>query len=106
MQCSFHLSFHLVHKGSSILTRPFTKDIFVPMNTQIILKRSKNNRIRNGHPWIYGNEIEEVKNRNDDGEKNAGEIVEVKENNGKFLGCGYYNPQSQIAVRLLTRTQG
>ncbi|HYV90248.1 MAG TPA: class I SAM-dependent rRNA methyltransferase [Chitinophagales bacterium] len=73
------------------------------MKTEIILKRSKNLRIASGHPWIYGNEIDRVKS---DGESEGGTIVDVKDDRGKFVGRGYFNPKSQIVVRLLSRIQG
>ena len=55
-------------------------------------------RIANGHPWIFTNEVEKV-----EGSPAPGDIVEVYFGDGKFAGKGYYNPQSQIIVRLLTR---
>src|SRR5438105_4699734 len=55
-------------------------------------------RIANGHPWIYGNEIEKIS-----GEVKAGDIVDVFYADGSFAGRGYINLQSQITVRLLTR---
>ncbi len=65
---------------------------------QIYLKRKISNRIGNGHPWIFNNEIEKI-----DGEIKGGEIVEVFTHDKKFVGKGYINPKSQILVRLLTR---
>jgi 23S rRNA (cytosine1962-C5)-methyltransferase len=65
---------------------------------QIILRSGRDKRIRNGHLWVYQGEIGiigiEVK---------SGDVVEVLDNRGRFLGLGYYNQASQIAVRLLTR---
>ena len=52
----------------------------------------------NGHPWIFNNEVDKV-----DSEARSGDIVEVFSHDNKFVGKGYYNPQSQIVVRLLTR---
>jgi len=72
------------------------------MNTEIILKRGKHPRIANGHPWIYGNEIDRIKS---EGENEAGAIVDVIDDRGKFVGLGYFNPKSQIAVRLLSRNR-
>src|SRR5258705_12267488 len=69
-------------------------------SSQVILRKGKHQRILNGHPWIYGNQIEKVK-----GEPEHGEIVEVLDGRDKFIGKGYYNPKSQIAVRLLTRNR-
>lgn len=55
-------------------------------------------RIANGHPWIFGNEIEKI-----NGNPKGGDIVDVLYADGSFAGRGYINPQSQITVRLLTR---
>ena len=55
-------------------------------------------RIANGHPWIYNNEVASIA-----GDAKPGEIVEVYYADNKFAGRGYFNPQSQILVRLLTR---
>lgn len=67
-----------------------------PMH-KIHLKRKIAPRIAAGHPWIFANEVETV-----EGSPAAGSIVEVYFHDGKFAGQGYYNPQSQILVRLLT----
>ena len=55
-------------------------------------------RVANGHPWIFGNEINNI-----EGAVTAGDIAEVYTHDKKFMGKGYLNPQSQIQVRLLTR---
>ena len=65
---------------------------------KVFLKRKIAQRIANGHPWIFNNEIEKV-----EGEANGGETVEVFTHDHKFIGKGYINPKSQILVRLLTR---
>jgi 23S rRNA (cytosine1962-C5)-methyltransferase len=64
---------------------------------KVHLKRKIANRIANGHPWIFANEVEKV-----EGNPGAGAIVEVYFHDGKFVGKGYFNQQSQIIVRLLT----
>ena len=64
----------------------------------VSLKRKIGHRVLNGHPWIFGNEIQEIK-----GDFLPGDTVVVETHDGKFLGKGYINPQSQIVVRLLTR---
>ena len=65
---------------------------------KIILKRKIATRIVNGHPWIFTNEVERI-----EGTPLPGSIVEVYYHNGKFAGKGYFNQQSQIIIRLLTR---
>ena len=66
--------------------------------TSVFLKRKIANRIFNGHPWIFANEVEKVT-----GDVQAGEIVDVFYADQKYCGRGYINPKSQILVRLLTR---
>ena len=66
--------------------------------TKVYLRKKIAPRISNGHPWVYGNEVEKI-----EGPVEGGEIVEVYYGDGKFAGKGYINPKSQILVRLLTR---
>ena len=66
----------------------------------VILKKGIGNRIENGHPWVFASEIDRV-----DEAIQPGEIVSVFAAGRKFLGRGYFNPRSQITVRLLTRNE-
>ena len=66
--------------------------------TKVYLKRKISRRVENGHPWIFGNEVDKV-----EGDTAGGSTVEVYTYDKKFVGKGYINLQSQIAVRLLTR---
>lgn len=68
---------------------------------KVHLKRKIQSRIANGHPWIFANEVEKV-----EGTPEPGAIVEVYYHDGKLVGKGYFNQQSQIMVRLLTRERG
>jgi 23S rRNA (cytosine1962-C5)-methyltransferase len=65
---------------------------------KVILKRKISPRVIEGHPWVFANEIE-----NAGTEMAGGEIAEVFTHDKKYIGKGYCNPKSQIAVRLLTR---
>jgi 23S rRNA (cytosine1962-C5)-methyltransferase len=64
---------------------------------KVHLKKKIASRIANGHPWIFANEVEKI-----EGDPGAGAIVDVHFHDGKFVGKGYFNQQSQIIVRLLT----
>lgn len=64
----------------------------------MFLKRKISQRVWNGHPWIFGNEVDKV-----EGEPEDGSIVTVYTHDRKFVGKGYINSRSQIMVRLLTR---
>lgn len=64
---------------------------------QIVLKRGEDKRIRSGHPWVFSNEIHQVR-----GDKTPGAATEVIDSDGRLIGTGFYNPNSLIAVRVLS----
>jgi 23S rRNA (cytosine1962-C5)-methyltransferase len=66
----------------------------------IKLKHKEERRIQRGHPWVFSNELERIPN-----EFLPGELVDVQDFSGRFVGRGYINPHTLIAVRLLTRKQ-
>ena len=57
-------------------------------------------KLLQGHPWVYGNEIERV-----EGEIVDGDLVTVVDVRGRYMGTGFYNSRSLITVRLLTHRQ-
>lgn len=66
---------------------------------QLSLKKGEEKRVRNGHPWIFSNELVTVE------KAEPGELVDVYDFRHEFVGRGYYNPHTLIAVRLLTRNK-
>jgi 23S rRNA (cytosine1962-C5)-methyltransferase len=66
--------------------------------SKIILKRRIGPRIANGHPWVFGNEIDKI-----DEDIQDGALADVYYADAKFVGRGYVNTRSQIVARLLTR---
>ena len=69
----------------------------------LFLNKNISNRVENGHPWIFENEINRGKAL--DAAAKDGEVVNVFSHDKKFIGKGYVNTKSQIMVRLLTRDQ-
>ncbi|SHF27109.1 MULTISPECIES: class I SAM-dependent rRNA methyltransferase [Caloramator] len=65
---------------------------------KVFLGYKKGLRVEDGHPWVYKNEIENI-----EGDFEPGDIVEVYNYKGKFIGKGYINPKSQITIRIMTR---
>ena len=53
-------------------------------------------RLRSGHPWVYRSDVRSA-------QAEAGAIVRVMDERGRFYGRAFYSDKSQIAVRLLTR---
>ncbi len=63
---------------------------------KILLRRTA--RIITGHAWIFSNELATSPKS-----REPGSLVEVYDMKKDFIGVGYINPNSLIAVRLLTR---
>jgi 23S rRNA (cytosine1962-C5)-methyltransferase len=61
------------------------------------LKHGQERRVQEGSLWVFSNQVEDAVK-----DYHPGEIVRVTLRNGRFLGVGYINPHSLIAVRLLT----
>ena len=62
------------------------------------VKRGRAKPLWFGHPWLFSQAIERV-----DPDAAAGDIVDVEDDTGRFIGRGFFHPTSQIAVRMLTR---
>lgn len=62
------------------------------------IKKGEGRSFKAGGFWIYDNEIEEI-----EGEFENGDIVEVVDFDGYFLGKGFINTNSKITVRIMTR---
>lgn len=63
--------------------------------TRVTLARGKSKPFWVGHPWVFSGAIGEIA-----GDGLAGECV-VLDERGNEVGWGHYNPDGQIAVRLL-----
>lgn len=62
----------------------------------VFLKKNESRRIRNGHLWVFSNEIAKT-----EGGPETGALVELYDNKD-FLGTGFYNKNSLITLRLLS----
>lgn len=67
---------------------------------QAYLKKGEDKRIKGGHPWIFSNEIQELR-----GDRTPGAVTAVYDSESRFVGTGFYSPNSLISVRLLSRQQ-
>ncbi len=65
---------------------------------RVVLNRGAEKRVRAGHPWIFKGHFTHVPDEVPDGG-----LVDVVSQSGSFLGRGFFNSQSQIAIRLLSR---
>ncbi len=69
------------------------------MNQTIVtLKKGQGRTLKAGGMWVYDNEIDTIL-----GSFENGDVVAVHDFDGFFLGWGFLNTKSKIAVRLLSR---
>ncbi len=68
----------------------------------IKLKKGQDRKVNFGHPWVYSNEIESDPKL---AEIPSGSLVKIANAFGNFLGIGYYNRHSLIAIRILTKKE-
>ena len=66
----------------------------------IYLKPGRERPVLNGHPWIFSGAIERV-----EGDLDSVGVADVFDCKKNWLARGFYNPRSQIRVRLLTWQQ-
>ncbi len=63
---------------------------------EAVLKSRGATRVRSGHPWVYRSDIFEAAGE-------PGDVVRVADRGGKFLGYAFYNPKSEISLRIADR---
>jgi 23S rRNA (cytosine1962-C5)-methyltransferase len=68
---------------------------------EIFLKKNEDKRLRKGHLWVFSNEVDTKRSPLE--QFSAGDLVQVKREDGKALGTAYINPQALICARLLSR---
>src|SRR5579864_4781514 len=62
------------------------------------LKPHKEESLQGGHLWIFSGALQQPPHW-----IQPGGLVDVKSSTGQFVARGYYNPRTDIAVRILTR---
>jgi len=62
------------------------------------LKPRREESLQGGHLWIFSGALQQPPHWIE-----PGGLVDVKAANGQFVARGYYNPQTDIAIRILTR---
>lgn len=60
--------------------------------------RKAENSIQSGHPWVYNTEVVKL-----EGDCKNGSLVDLVSPRGKYLGTGFYNGNSKIRVRVISR---
>lgn len=63
----------------------------------IVVKKGRAQPLWQKHPWIYAGAIEKV-----NGAPQPGSLVAVYDHELRLIGRGFYNPRSQITVRMFT----
>ena len=66
------------------------------MNKLVILRKGKEESLKRFHPWIFSGAVHHI-----EGDPTEGDVVEVLNNEGRFIALGHWQIGS-IAVRVLT----
>lgn len=67
---------------------------------KVFLNKNEEKRLLRGHPWVFNNEVNRF-----EGEIKAGCICDVYSYDSRFIGRGFFNSNSKIMVRILSRNQ-
>ncbi len=70
----------------------------IPAYPEITLKKGREAALLRGHPWIFSGAVGAVS-----GAPTGGDIVLTKDSAGKPLALGFFNPRTDIALRILTQ---
>ena len=68
------------------------------MIKKAVIKKGEGRYLKKGGLWLYDNEIAEIV-----GDISDGDIIEVDDFDGFFMGMGFINRNSKIIIRMLTR---
>ncbi len=69
-------------------------------NAVVTLKEGQGRALKAGGPWVYDNEVASI-----EGSCADGDIVDVRDHQGKFLCQGFINRKSKLLVRVMSRDE-
>ena len=67
----------------------------------IVLKKGKEKSLLRRHPWVFSGAVARFPQK-----AVAGSVVDVLSASGEFLGRGFYSPNAQLIVRILSFDKG
>lgn len=65
---------------------------------RLSIKKGREWHLRRGHPWLFSGAISQAPKKLE-----SGALVQLLDADGNFVATGYYNPNTDIAVRVLSR---
>ena len=65
---------------------------------QIEISKKAETSLNEGHPWIYDGELKNIK-----GKPENGDLVDIVSYKGIYLGTGFYNDNSKIKIRVISK---
>lgn len=63
----------------------------------IVVRRGHAKPLWKGHPWVFRESVARL-----EGEPEAGELVSIRDETSRVIGCGFYSPRSLICARVLS----
>jgi len=71
----------IIKRQEVLLVRGKTAIGYLCRMVKVVLQKKISQRVANGHPWIFSNEIDKI-----EGDVKPGDIVEVLQFDKKFVG--------------------
>ncbi|MFE5319945.1 class I SAM-dependent rRNA methyltransferase [Paenibacillus sp. NPDC056579] len=63
----------------------------------LFLSKKRKKRLEAGHPWVFKTETDRI-----EGDPVPGQLIDVHTHLGQYAATGYWNPESQIVVRVVS----
>lgn len=101
LEAQYKEAFDVIMKEESFasLQQLFNWDDSTKRNyKEVLVSKKGEQHLLSGHPWTYESDITATSPM-----ILNGELVDIKSPKGKYLGTGFYNANSKIRVRLLSR---
>jgi 23S rRNA (cytosine1962-C5)-methyltransferase len=71
---------------------------------RVVVSKKAARAIKGGHPWVFEGEVQAMEPAPTDGRvADNGDVVDVVEENGTYLGTGLLSEKSKIRVRIVSR---
>lgn len=66
----------------------------------VVVRRGHAKPLWKGHPWVFRDSVARV-----EGAPGEGEVVSIRDEDSRVIGCGFFSPRARIVARVLSREE-